>query len=121
VHVGPIASACAYRSATGSESSVIISSSAASTAAAARRTGSGDTDSSRSRTVDESRTDPMNCGITPRLPDRTTPPSCAGISPEAMRRTVVFPVPLGPISAVTDDAAARKVMSASNGLPSGRL
>ena len=101
-----------------SSSDSIIASSLASSAAAAARIGSGDTDSSRSRTVEVSRTEPMNCGITASPPDRLTAPSSAVSSPVMIRNRVVLPVPLGPISAVTEPSPTRKFTSASSGRPS---
>jgi hypothetical protein len=69
--------------------------------AAARRIGSAAAMSSRSRTVESSRTCPMNWRMIPSPPERvTTARREPGRSPAMIRISVVLPVPFGPMSAV---------------------
>lgn len=95
-------------------------SSSASTASAAAAIRGGESENSRSRTVDSSRMLPMNCRITPSPPERDTVPSCASSSPEMMRVRVVLPDPFAPTSATTAPSPTRNEMSVSSGRPSGR-
>src|SRR5580765_7985853 len=97
-----------------------MSSSVRSTSAAAWRTGAGATDTSRSLTVESSRTVPMNWRITPSPPERVTAPSWGARSPAMIRPSVVLPVPLGPIRATLAPSPTRSETSLSSGLPSGR-
>ena len=80
----------------------------------------GATVSSRSRTVEASRTWPTNWRITPSPPLRVTAPPCASRSPAMIRSSVVLPVPLGPISATVAPSPTRNETSSSSGRPSGR-
>ena len=86
----------------------------ASISAAAPRTGCGETETRRSRTVVSSRTLPMNCRMTPSPPLRVTAPSDAVRSPASIRSSVVFPVPLGPMSATFAPSPTRNVTSRSS-------
>ncbi len=114
------ASACAYFSCAASSSTVMIPCSAASTARAASWMPGVATDTSRSRTVVSSLTEPTNWRITPRPPLTVTDPPCGFSSPEISRSRVVLPAPFGPTRAVTDPSPTRKDTSPSSALPSGR-
>ncbi len=113
-------SACAYAICAASSSTVRIFSSAASTAFAASRMRGCDTDTSRSRTVRSSRTEPTNCGITPSPPLTETVPPCGWSSPASSRSRVVLPAPFAPTRATTAPSATRKEASPSSTRPSGR-
>ena len=98
----------------------MIASSAASTAAAACRIRGCATETSRSRTVRSSRTEPTNCGITPSPPLTVTAPPCGCSSPAISRSSVVLPAPLAPTNATDAPSPTRKDTSPSRTLPSGR-
>ena len=113
------ATACAYLSWVFSSSASIIASSALSSLAAACWIASGATPSSRSRTVEESRTEPTNWRITPSPPDREMLPLCGFRSPAMILVSVVLPDPFAPTSATLAPSPTRNVMSSSNTRPSG--
>jgi hypothetical protein len=70
--------------------------------------------------VESSRTCPTNWRMMPMFPDRPITPSSGVRSPAMMRKSVVLPVPLGPISAVLVPAGTLKVTPFSNWVPSER-
>ncbi len=113
-------SACAYASWAASSSTVMMACSAASTARAASRMRGGATDTSRSRTVVSSRTDPTNCRMTPSPPPTVTVPPCGFSSPASMPQQGGLPAPLGPTRATTAPSPTRNDTSPSSALPSGR-
>lgn len=113
-------SACAYAICAASSSTVRIRSSAASTASAAFLIPGRATDTSRSRTVRSSRTEPTNWAITPSPPLTDTEPPCGWISPESSLRSVVLPAPFAPTRATTAPSATRNEASPSSTRPSGR-
>ena len=79
----------------------MIASSASSTALAASLMPFLATETSRSRTVLSSRTDPTNCGMTPTPPLVVTVPISGSSSPVISRASVLLPAPFGPTSATT--------------------
>ncbi|CAM5246432.1 hypothetical protein SALBM135S_03517 [Streptomyces alboniger] len=113
-------SAWAYAIWAASSSTVMILCSAASTAFAASRILGCATETSRSRTVLSSRTEPTNCGITPSPPLTLTLPPCGWSSPEISRSSVVLPAPFAPTRATTEPSPTRKETSPSSARPSGK-
>src|SRR4051794_12725712 len=71
-------------------------------------------------TVVASRTEPMNCRMTPTPPTRETVPRCGVSSPAIMRSSVVLPAPFAPTSAALTPSPTRKATSLSSSRPSGR-
>ncbi len=98
----------------------MIASSASSTALAASLMPLRATETSRSRTVLSSRTDPTNWGMTPTPPLVVTVPASGWSSPVMSRARVVLPAPFGPTSATTAPWPTRKLASLSSIRPSGR-
>ena len=78
----------------------------------------GATEINKSRTVDSSRTEPMNCRITPSPPVMATLPSSGARSPEIILSSVVFPDPFAPINATFAPSPTRKETSLRRTLPS---